>query len=104
MVSIEQENISSNDQAVRTTNIINSTGQRFKNILDAKNEKLREKTFQQIADGKHAFVGSANNLKRVANGTHPSQIKKNCPHCGKTCDTANYSKWHGDNCKVLKSE
>lgn len=66
-------------------------------------EKLREKTFQQITDGKHAFVGSANNLRRVANGTHPSQIKKTCPHCDKTCDTANYSKWHGDKCKVLKS-
>jgi hypothetical protein len=67
-------------------------------------EKLRQKTIQQIADKKHAFTGPENNLKRVANGTHPSQIKKICPHCGKTCDTANYSKWHGDKCKVLKSE
>lgn len=22
-----------------------------------------------------------------------------CPHCGKTCDNANYKKWHGNNCK-----
>lgn len=67
-------------------------------------EKLRAKAKLQMASGKCAFVGPTNNLKRVANGTHPSQIKKTCPHCGKICDTANYSKWHGDNCKVLKSE
>ena len=66
-------------------------------------EKLREKAFRQIIDGKHAFTGPENNLKRVANGTHPSQIKKTCPHCNKICDTANYAKWHGDKCKVLKS-
>ena len=66
-------------------------------------EKLRQKTIQQIADKKHAFVGSANNLNRIKSGTHPSQIKKTCPHCSKICDTANYAKWHGDKCKVLKS-
>jgi hypothetical protein len=67
-------------------------------------EKLRAKAKLQMVSGRCAFVGPTNNLKRVANGTHPSQIKKTCPHCGKTCDTANYSKWHGDKCKVLKSE
>jgi hypothetical protein len=66
-------------------------------------EKLRAKAKLQMVAGKCAFVGPTNNLKRIANGTHPSQIKKTCPHCGKTCDTANYSKWHGDKCKVLKS-
>jgi hypothetical protein len=66
-------------------------------------EKLRAKAKLQMVAGKCAFVGPTNNLKRIANGTHPSQIKKTCPHCGKTCDVANYSKWHGDKCKVLKS-
>jgi len=64
--------------------------------------KIKQAALRQLAAGKCIFVGPANNLKRVANGTHPSQIKKICPHCNKTCDTANYSKWHGDNCKVLK--
>ena len=66
-------------------------------------EKLRAKAKLQMVAGKCAFVGPTNNLKRIANGTHPSQIKKTCPHCGKTCDVANYAKWHGDKCKVLKS-
>lgn len=66
-------------------------------------EKLRAKAKLQMVAGKCAFVGPTNNLKRIANGTHPSQIKKTCPHCGKTCDVANYAKWHGDKCKVLKA-
>lgn len=28
------------------------------------------------------------------------KIKSTCPHCGKSVDRANYSKWHGDNCKM----
>jgi hypothetical protein len=42
---------------------------------------------------------TATNLKRVAEGRHPSQIKKTCPHCGTIMDTANYAKHHGDKCK-----
>lgn len=26
--------------------------------------------------------------------------KKECPHCGKTVDIRNYSRYHGDNCKL----
>ena len=31
--------------------------------------------------GTHNWLGPEYNLKRLANGTHPSQIKKTCPHC-----------------------
>ena len=31
------------------------------------------------------------------------KIIKTCPHCGKHVDVANYSRWHGDNCKSVKS-
>jgi len=30
-----------------------------------------------------------------------NKIIKACPHCGKPVDVANYSRWHGDNCKTL---
>jgi len=66
-------------------------------------EKIRQAALQQLKNGKCSFAGSHSNLKRVAAGTHPSQIKKTCPHCSKTCDTANYAKWHGDKCKLLNN-
>jgi hypothetical protein len=65
-------------------------------------EKLKQAALRQLESGKCVFAGPNNNLSRIAAGTHPSQIKKTCPHCGKICDTANYAKWHGDKCKVLK--
>lgn len=30
--------------------------------------------------------------------------KKVCEHCSKVCSSANYSRWHGDNCKHNKGE
>ena len=58
---------------------------------------------KRIANGTHNLVGPQHNLSRVANGTHPSQIKKTCPHCSKTVSATAYGTWHGDKCKVLKS-
>ena len=26
-----------------------------------------------------------------------------CPHCGKTANAGNFTRWHGDNCKALKN-
>lgn len=45
-------------------------------------------------------ASTASNLKRVAEGRHPSQIKKTCPHCGTVMDAPNYAKHHGDKCKL----
>ena len=58
---------------------------------------------KRIANGTHNLTGSQHNLNRMANGTHPSQIKKTCPHCDKITSTNTYAQWHGDKCKVLKS-
>ena len=44
-------------------------------------------------------IGPAGNLARLANGTHPSQMKKTCEHCGKTSSVSMYARWHGENCK-----
>lgn len=56
-----------------------------------------------VAEGKHPLQGPAHNHNRLKNGNHPSQIKKTCPHCGKTVSATAYGTWHGDKCKVLKS-
>lgn len=38
--------------------------------------------------------------ERMSKGTHPSQIKTNCQHCGKEiASLGNYKRWHGENCK-----
>lgn len=40
----------------------------------------------------------------LANGNHPSQQKKTCPHCNKTVSIGMFGRWHGDNCKSFQGE
>jgi hypothetical protein len=47
---------------------------------------------------------SESTKKRLENGTHPSQIKKTCEHCGITCGSAQHKQWHGDKCKYKKAK
>lgn len=63
-----------------------------------------ESNMKRVADGTHNLIGPEHNQKRLENGTHPSQIKKTCPHCGKTYSSNNYARWHGDRCKSLFEE
>lgn len=55
---------------------------------------------KRIEEGTHNLLGSTHALARLAKGTHPSQIKKTCPHCNKTMGSGQYSQWHGDKCKL----
>jgi len=63
---------------------------------------------EKVANGTHNFLSGKiqrkNAKERLENGTHPSQIKKTCPHCGKEIDIGNYKRWHGDRCKSLFEE
>ena len=44
-------------------------------------------------------------LKRLAaEGTHHSQIKLTCPHCGTVMQKILYARWHGDRCKSLAND
>jgi len=54
---------------------------------------------KRIAEGTHNFLGGKSVKNQLANGTHPSQIKKSCPHCSKTVSSGMFNRWHGDNCK-----
>ena len=38
-------------------------------------------------------------MESVKNGTHNSQIKLECPHCGKLSSIPNAKRWHFGNCK-----
>jgi hypothetical protein len=79
----------------------NAGGKLNKKLVEAGTHNFLgpEHNKRMIAEGKNPWVGSASNLKRLAEGTHPSQQKKTCEHCGKTSSVGMYARWHGDNCK-----
>lgn len=62
-------------------------------------EISRKANQKRVAEGSHNFLGGKSVKNQLANGTHPSQIKKICPHCGKTVSSGMFNRWHGDNCK-----
>lgn len=102
-----------------------------KNIMSGKVSPNRGKDMPQIAsklkgvkkpEGHGAKVSAAKkgvpNLKAlgVARPEHSETMKDparnkgaeamreqhTCPHCGKTANLPNYTRWHGDNCKAKK--
>jgi hypothetical protein len=44
--------------------------------------------------------GNGINRRLLQDGKHASQIKVSCKYCGKTTDKANYTRWHGNKCKM----
>lgn len=60
----------------------------------------------QIKNGTHHFLNKEWQRKKtetqLKNGTHSSLIKKTCENCGKTVDTANFNRWHGNKCRTGK--
>lgn len=79
------------------------------NLLDG--TKSSEYQRKKLEDGTHHFLDKDwhekhnlflqidMNKKLLEEGKHPSQIIKECPHCGKRCSSAPYTRWHGDKCK-----
>lgn len=65
----------------------------------------RESQQKIVAAGEHPFQDSEWHRKAVQqqlkNGNHASQTKKTCEHCNTTCSSNNYSKHHGNNCKLV---
>lgn len=56
----------------------------------------------RVAAGTHNLLGGATTRKQLEDGKHPSQIKKKCPHCGRTVSSSPYARFHGDKCKRRK--
>jgi hypothetical protein len=69
-------------------------------FCSTENNKIWQK--KRVDDKTHNFLGSEGNLKRLAEGRHPSQMKKTCEHCDKTISLGMYKRWHGNNCKLLR--
>jgi hypothetical protein len=70
-------------------------------------EMQRQTQRKIVAEGRHHLSGGEiqrlSTRKALAEGRHNSQIKETCEHCGTVCSLPMYSRWHGDNCKALKS-
>lgn len=51
----------------------------------------------------HTEKRMATLAQQLANGTHYSQQKKTCPHCGVVASKGPYTRYHGPRCGSLKS-
>jgi hypothetical protein len=60
-------------------------------------------TYGKANKGKSNTGVTAANLKRLAEGTHPSQNKIKCEHCSKIIGASMYARWHGNNCKLASA-
>lgn len=81
---------------------IRANGSWKQNVKKGATKRERENKFDRKALNTK-LSKSENWLKAIKKGMKDRWEKpKNlstCIHCGKTCDNANYKKWHGDNCK-----
>jgi transposase len=59
----------------------------------------RNVALSRVKEGTHPLLGAKSNKARLENGTHPSQIKNTCEHCGATASLGMFKRWHGDNCR-----
>lgn len=58
----------------------------------------------RVKRGTHNFSGSSTQQTRLKNGTHPSQVKWECPHCRKQGQGKGmFTRYHGDNCKLRQT-
>ena len=55
---------------------------------------------EKIEDGLTGGKMSAESLAKAMSHPHPSKIKITCPHCNRTVGKPNYSKSHGDKCRL----
>jgi hypothetical protein len=59
-----------------------------------------ETSRKKVKDRSHNFLFETQ--RQLENGTHTSQVKWSCEHCGKEGNgSTNYKRWHGINCRSL---
>jgi hypothetical protein len=72
------------------------------NFLSSDFQKNIQK--KRVEAGTHHLQGPENNKRMMEHGTHPFIKKWKCAHCGKEGrGTGNYTRLHGQNCKLYKS-
>tara|TARA_Y100000592_G_scaffold97170_1_gene167277 strand:+ start:17 stop:520 length:504 start_codon:yes stop_codon:yes gene_type:complete len=69
----------------------------FGTVKENNNDK--SKAVRQRAGFGDINTQRKNNASQMARGTHMSQQKVKCIHCGKESTPGNIARWHNDNCK-----
>lgn len=66
--------------------------------------KLSDDTKERMSNSKKGISKSDETKRRmsIARTGVKQKVSNPCPHCGKSVSLQTYSRWHGDNCKVLK--
>lgn len=86
--------VSSNEARIRALNSVK------KGIHPWLGGKVQSNSNRNRAkNGTHPNTDGKLNLKRLDEGTHPSQIKVSCIKCHTTCSSPNFVRHHRDNCK-----
>jgi len=63
----------------------------------------RESAKKRVDDGTHHLLGGEITRKQLVDGTHTSQKICFCEYCNRNIkSSANYSRWHGERCKMRK--
>lgn len=80
-------------------------GNRFKGRTDLNGENNgmfgRNHSEESKAKMRAALVGRKQTAEQMEKRRQTNKENaKTCVHCGKTCARHNYSRWHGDNCKL----
>lgn len=83
-------------------------GNRFKGRTDLNGENNgmfgRNHSEESKAKMRAALVGRKQTTEQMEKRRQTyKENAKTCVHCGKTCARHNYSRWHGDNCKLKPS-
>jgi NUMOD3 motif len=89
-------------ESAREKMSISRTGNKNHNFGKPVSDSRKEK--QSIAmKGKQCRLGAklSDESKKLIAFKATTRIKLNCPHCNRLIDPANYSRYHGDKCKLF---
>lgn len=71
---------------------------------DATKAKISATRNQRLASGKIIPNVPPIDMDRIHRNLVKMREVRECPHCGKSTNVGNYSRWHGDNCRSLQNE
>jgi hypothetical protein len=84
---------------------------RHSSQIDGAAKRVTERNLKMVEEGTHPWVGETHSnrmkelaAKRLAEGSHNSQVISKCPYCSKEGKGAAMFRWHFDNCKLKRVE
>jgi len=81
--------------------IRNALKGRSKGPMSEEGKRIRSESAKGVPKPPgHTEKRLATLAKQIADGTHYSQQKKSCPHCGVIASKGPYTRYHGDQCRA----